>query len=148
LTGFWLIGIIVFAVIEGLTVGLTSIWFAIGSVAAMIAAALGAGLPVQVVLFFAVSAVTLLFTRPLAKKYLSPKKTRTNADRVIGKTGIVTETIDNLKATGMVSIGGVLWTARSEGDEIFPVDTRVNVTRIEGVKVFVIRAAAPVEAGV
>lgn len=148
MTGFWLFGIIVFAVIEGVTVGLTSIWFAIGSLAAMIAAALGAGLPLQIVLFFAVSAITLLFTRPLAKKYLAPKKVRTNADRVIGKTGIVTETIDNLKAAGMVSIGGVLWTARSEEDEILPADTRVSVTRIEGVKVFVVRAAVPAEAEV
>ncbi len=83
--------IIVFAVIEGLTVGLTSIWFAIGSLAAMIAAGFNLSLPFQIVIFFVVSAVALFFTRPLAKKYLTPVKSRTNADRVIGKNGIVTE---------------------------------------------------------
>ena len=142
----WLAGIILFAILEGITVGLTSIWFAIGALAAMIVTSFGAGLPLQIIVFLVVSAGTLLFTRPLAKKYLSPQKIRTNADRVIGKTGIVTETIDNLKGTGAVSVGGVFWTARSERDEIIESDAQVIITRIEGVKVFVVKVPAPAEA--
>ena len=105
-TVLWLIALIVFAVGEAITVGLTSVWFAVGALGALIAAGFGAALWLQVVVFLALSGVTLLLVRPLAKKFLTPRYQATNADRVIGATALVTEEIDNLKGSGLVNISG------------------------------------------
>ena len=92
---------------------------------------------VQIVLFLLVSAVCLLAVRPLARKHLNNRVEATNADRVIGAEARVTEEINDLAATGAVSIGGGVWTARSGNDTVIPVGTLVRVLRIEGVKVYV-----------
>lgn len=136
-TAIWLIVLIVFAVGEAVSVGLTSIWFAVGALGGLIAAGLGAPPWVQVVVFLVLSGLTMLLVRPLAKKYLTPRYQPTNADRVIGKTAVVTEEIDNLKGTGLVSISGQAWTARSAHDVVIQSGREVKVLRIEGVKVFV-----------
>ena len=127
-TVLWLIALIVFAVGEAITVGLTSVWFAVGALGALIAAGFGAALWLQVVVFLA---------RPLAKKFLTPRYQATNADRVIGATALVTEEIDNLKGSGLVNISGQVWTARSAHDVVIQPGREVKVLRIEGVKVFV-----------
>ena len=132
-----LIALIVFAVGEAITVGLTSVWFAVGALGALIAAGFGAALWLQVVVFLALSGVTLLLVRPLAKKFLTPRYQATNADRVIGATALVTEEIDNLKGSGLVNISGQVWTARSAHDVVIQPGREVKVLRIEGVKVFV-----------
>ena len=134
---FWLIATVLLAIIEAATMGLTSIWFACGSLAAMIAAILGAGLWVQIALFIVVSAVLLLFTRPVATKYLKLGKEKTNADRVVGKTGVVIETIDNEKAVGLVRVDGQMWTARSVDGAVIAKDTEVKIDSISGVKLMV-----------
>ena len=136
-TVLWLIALIVFAVGEAITVGLTSVWFAVGALGALIAAGFGAALWLQVVVFLALSGVTLLLVRPLAKKFLTPRYQATNADRVIGATALVTEEIDNLKGSGLVNISGQVWTARSARDVVIQPGREVKVLRIEGVKVFV-----------
>ena len=136
-TVLWLIALIVFAVGEAITVGLTSVWFAVGALGALIAAGFGAALWLQVVVFLALSGVTLLLVRPLAKKFLTPRYQATNADRVIGATALVTEEIDNLKGSGLVNISGQVWTARSAHDVVIQPGREVKVLRIEGVKVFV-----------
>lgn len=133
----WVALLILFTAGEAVTVGLTSIWFSAGALAALIAALLGGALWLQVLLFIVVSAACLLAVRPLAKKYLNPAVQPTNADRVIGKQAQVTEEINDLAATGAVSIGGVIWTARTGTEAVIPVGTLVRVLRIEGVKVFV-----------
>ena len=115
-TVLWLIALIVFAVGEAITVGLTSVWFAVGALGALIAAGFGAALWLQVVVFLALSGVTLLLVRPLAKKFLTPRYQATNADRVIGATALVTEEIDNLAGHGLVNIAGQVWSARSAGE--------------------------------
>ena len=134
---FWLIALIAFAVGEALTVGLTSIWFALGALAALLTVGLGAELWVQVLVFLAVSALTLALLRPVAAKFLRPGYSATNADRVIGALGRVTEEIDNQIPSGLVNVGGQVWTARSEYDVTIPAGAQVRVLRIEGVKVFV-----------
>ena len=91
----------------------------------------------QVILFLAVSFVTLLLVRPLAQRYINDRKEPTNADRVIGQEAVVTQTIDNLKGEGQVSISGAVWTARSQEEAPIPAGSRVRVLRIEGVKVIV-----------
>ena len=136
-TVLWLIALIVFAVGEAITVGLTSVWFAVGALGALIAAGFGAALWLQVVVFLALSGVTLLLVRPLAKKFLTPRYQATNADRVIGATALVTEEIDNLQGRGLVNISGQVWTARSAPDVVIQPGREVKVLRIEGVKVFV-----------
>ncbi len=133
----WLVLLLLFAAGEAVSVGLTSIWFAAGALAALIAAMLGGGLILQIVLFLAVSILCLLAVRPLAAKYLNNKTEPTNADRVIGAEALVTETIDNVKGIGSVIIGGIAWTARSSGDVVIPKGSTVRVQRIEGVKVYV-----------
>lgn len=129
--------LVVFIVGEAATVGLTSIWFAAGALAALICALLGGPLWLQIVLFLLLSALCLAAIRPLAQKHLNNKVEPTNADRVIGAEAVVTEDIDNLRAVGAVRIGGVIWSARSESDAPIPAGTLVRVLRIEGVKVFV-----------
>ena len=137
MTVFWLIAFIVFAVGEAVTVGLVSIWFAIGSLGGMAAAALGGGLWVQIAVFLALSAISLLLFKPLSKKMFQNKVSRTNADRVLGESALVTETVDNNQATGQVRVDGQIWSARSAHDVVIPAGTEVRVLRIEGVKVIV-----------
>lgn len=135
----WVILIVVFAVLEASTVALVSLWFIGGALVALVAALLGAEIWLQVLLFFAVSGVLLLCLRPLAKKYITPRITHTNAQSNIGKIAVVTEPIDNLRGHGTVKIGGVEWSARSQDGSPIAADTEVEVLRIEGVKVFVKR---------
>ena len=136
----WLILLVAFAIVEGVTVSLVSVWFIGGAAAALIAALCGAEVWLQVVLFFGVSIVLLLCLRPLSKRLLKQKKVATNADSNIGKEAIVTEGIDNLQGKGAVKIAGVEWSARSEDGSVIEKDAVVRILRIEGVKVCVQRA--------
>ena len=134
----WLGLTVLFLILEGISVQLTSIWFALGALAALISALFHAPIWLQIVWFVAVSVLTLVLTRPLVRKYVNNRVTPTNADMVIGKDAVVTERIDNLHAKGAVLLDGKTWTARmdqeSEGAE--PGET-VRVLRIEGVKLIV-----------
>ena len=138
MTAVWLIAMIVLLIIEGIVPGLVSIWFAIGAFAAMISAILGAPLWLQVLWFFAVSILTLCLTRPFAKKYVNSRATPTNADMLIGKECVVTEAIDNVLGTGAVTVGGKVWTARTEEPDGKAETGKVmTVVKIEGVKLIV-----------
>lgn len=138
MTAVWLVAMIVLLIIEAIVPGLVSIWFAIGAFAAMISAILGAPLWLQLLWFFAVSILTLCLTRPLAKKYVNSRATPTNADMLIGKDCVVTEAIDNVLGTGAVTVGGKVWTARTEEpDGKAEVGKVMTVLRIEGVKLIV-----------
>ena len=141
--GIWFGLLILFGILEAVTVSVVSIWFMAGSLAAILAALCGASLPVQIVLFLAVSVALLACLRPLVRKYVSPKITATNADRVIGKTAVVTESIDNIAAQGAVKVGGVVWTARSSGGKPIAAGAQGQVDRIEGVKLYVTPAEVP-----
>lgn len=134
----WFIAMVVFLIVEGMVPGLVSIWFAIGSLAALISAALHAPLWLQLVWFGIVSVASLLLTRPLVKKYVNGRTQPTNADSVIGRECVVRETVDNLNGTGAVWIDGKMWTARSEdAQKIIPEGTTAIALRIEGVKLIV-----------
>ena len=137
MTIFWLAAFIVFAIGEAVTVGLVSVWFAVGALAALFATALGAGLWLQITVFLGVSALALALFKPLSSKFLKPRVSATNADRVIGSAALVTETIDNTQAKGQVRVNGQVWSARSAQDIVIPAGTDVKVLRIEGVKVIV-----------
>ena len=138
MTAVWLVAMIVLLIIEGIVPGLVSIWFAIGAFAAMISAILGAPIWLQVLWFFAVSILTLCLTRPFAKKYVNSRATPTNADMLIGKECVVTEEIDNVLGTGAVTVGGKVWTARTEEPDGKAETGKVmTVVRIDGVKLIV-----------
>ena len=139
----WLVLMVVFLIVEAATVTLASIWFAGGALVALIVSLLGLEVWVQISAFLLISAALLAALRPLAKKYLTPKVTATNIDAVIGSTGLVTEAVENLNATGQVKLGAMYWTARSTTGEAIPIGTKVRVDRIEGVKVFVTPAEVP-----
>ena len=133
----WLIVAAVLAIIEALTMGLSTIWFAGGAVAAAIAAMAGCPFIAQFVIFLVVSILLLYFTRPLVKDKLKVGTTRTNADALIGKTAVVTSDI-TAALPGQVKISGMEWSAVTE-DGILPVEagTTVIIKGIEGVKLIV-----------
>ena len=134
----WMALVIIFLVVELITVGLTTIWLAGGALVAFILAAVGAGFWLQLVAFFVVSFVLISFTRPFAMKYLNPRRTRTNSEELIGTVVKVTERIDNRAAKGTALVKGLEWSARAVSDDmIIEKDTLVKVLRIEGVKLIV-----------
>ncbi len=136
----WL-GVLVFTVIvEASTMQLTSIWFAIGALCAWVISIFNGPVWLQMTAFAVVSVLTLIFTRPIALKYLKPKETRTNADAVPGKEGIVVAPVHPTEGIGQIKVEGAIWSAKPEdGVSEYEVGDRVQVVRIEGVKA-VIRA--------
>ena len=137
LTIFWLILVAVMLVIEIFTMGLTTIWFSLGAVAAAIAAGLGAPLWVQILLFTVVSVVIMILVRPFALKVMDRNRTRTNIDEVIGKQAEVIEPIDNQKEQGKVRFRGVEWMARSVDGSTVAAGDVVTVEEVSGVKLLV-----------
>ncbi len=138
MTGIWLGITIVAAVVEAAVPALVSIWLVPGGLAALICALAGGAVWLQIALFLALSCLALVFTRPLAKHLQKPEPVGTNADRVLGAQGVVTEDIDNLLAQGRVSVLGNSWAARSaRPQEKIPAGEQVTVERIEGVKLIV-----------
>ncbi len=134
---FWLVVIIVMALIEIITLGLTTIWFAGGALVAFLANLAGANLVIQIILFVVVSVLLLALTRPLAVEYLNKDRTRTNVESLLGRTAIVIQEIDNLKAQGQVSVDGQEWTARAAEEDKIQKDTLVEIMEISGVKLIV-----------
>lgn len=133
----WGAATLIFLALEAVTAGLASIWFAIGSVCALIAALLGAPLWLQGLWFALMSALTLLLTRPLAKKFINGRSEPTNADRVLGADCRVVERIDNLAGTGAVSVDGKVWTARTADGAVVEPGAVVRALEIRGVKLIV-----------
>ena len=137
---FWTIAIVFFLFVEAIVPGLISIWFAFGAIPALISALVGGEVWLQFVLFLVFSVAALLLTRPLAKKYVNSRVQPTNADMLIGKDCVVTETVDNLNGTGAVSVGGKTWTARAEDEnEVLEEKSIAVVLKIDGVKLIVRR---------
>lgn len=138
MTLFWLVVLVVLVIIELLTMGLTTVWFAGGALVATIAALLHAPLFLQIILFLIISAVLLFSTRPLAVKYFNKDRIRTNAESLVGRQAIVISEIDNLQGIGQVNVGGMEWSARTRVDGMkLPVGTVTTVIAINGVKLVV-----------
>lgn len=129
--------IIIAIALEAATAQLVSIWFAGGGMVGLIAYFLHAPFWLQVIAAAVATLILLLATRPLVRRFLRGKETRTNADRVVGRTAVVTEPIDNVLAKGRVSVLGNDWTARSLDGGAIPAGAQVRVERIEGVKLIV-----------
>lgn len=136
-TIFWLILAIILGLFEASTANLITLWPAL-------AALLTAGFALfdlnnfwLAVIFVVLSAIFLVCTRPLVKKYISHKTVPTNADRIIGMSGIVTCSIDPINNSGQVKISGQIWSAKSADGTFIEKDTVVVVTALEGVKAIV-----------
>ncbi len=142
----WLILLIGFLIVEGACpIHLVSIWFAAGSLVALLVSLLGGAVWLQITLFILVSAVLLALLWPIVQKYMKPKLTATNVDALVGTLGIVVSPIDNVDAVGQVKLNGMEWSARSTTGEPIPQGVKVRVDRVQGVKVFVTPAEVPEE---
>ena len=139
---FWFVLLVFFVMTEAATVTLVSLWFAAGSLAALIASMLSAPIWLQFVLFAVVSGLMLWMLRPLIRKHFKPHLTATNVDAIIGKEGIVLVPVNNMMAQGRLMLDGMEWSARSTTGEEIPENTKVRIDRVEGVKLYV----TPVEA--
>ena len=133
----WLILAAVFILAEIMSLGLTSIWFAGGAIVAAVLALCEVSLWIQIIVFSVVSLALLIFTRPIAKKYLITKTVNTNVDSYIGKKVKVIEEINNTLQQGKVKMDDIEWTARSEDNSIIPVDSMVQIKKVSGVKLIV-----------
>ena len=134
----WLVLVVLFIGVEIATVGLTSIWFAGGALAALIFSLLGINIFWQIAIFVVVSAILILFTRPWALKYFKPRLVKTNYETVIGVDVCLTESVDNLRGTGTALYKGQEWSARAYNEEkTFEAGTIVTVKEIRGVTLYV-----------
>ena len=135
---YWLVAAAVFVVIEIMTMGLTTIWFAGGALVGAVMAAVSLPLWSQIIAFAVISVILLILTRPWALKYVNSRTIKTNVDSLIGQTRLVTQDIDNLNAKGQVKVRGQIWTARSISDEVkLHEGQKVSIESISGVKVIV-----------
>ena len=136
----WLFVMIVLVVIEVATLGLVCIWFAGGALLAAIVAVFGGPWWLQLIVFALVSTVLLIFTKPLAKKYFTEKIQKTNSEDLIGKKVMVTEEVDNVKATGVAVASGLEWTARAKEDGVIFIKGEIALVHaIEGVKLILVK---------
>lgn len=135
--GFWLVAAVVLGVIEAFTAGLVTIWLVFGALAAWVAAILGLPFLAQIIICLIVSYVLLITTRPIVKKWLTREIVKTNADRLIGEIGVVTEKIDRLEGVGQVKVAGQIWSAVPVDGNVIESGTRVRIEQIVGVKLVV-----------
>lgn len=137
-TIFWLVVFVACIVIEIISMGLTTIWFAGGALVSAVAAALSAPVWLQIVLFFGVSLILIYFTRPIAVKYFNKDRVKTNAESLVGQQAIVISEINNLQGIGRVLVNGQEWSARNVDDSAqLAVGSVVIVRAISGVKLMV-----------
>ena len=137
----WLGLVIILLIIEIATMGLTTIWFAGGAMAAFFSTFFGATPATQRTIFLVLSLALLVVTLPAAVKYMRGSRVKTNAESLIGRLAVVTAEINNLAQSGEVIISDVSWTARSRMDSnVIPVGSKVKICAIEGVKLIVEKA--------
>ena len=133
----WVGLMVVFGILELSTVNLVSIWFVAGSLVAMVAALLGTSIWVQIVLCLITAGILLAFLQPFVRKFVTHKKTATNADMVLGREAYLTEAVDNIRGTGSLKLDGKEWTVRSMDQTVLPAGTLVKIVKLEGVKLYV-----------
>ena len=136
---FWIWGslFVLTVIAEIASQQLISIWFAAGSLVALLAALCGAPIWLQALLFVAASALLLILTRPLVRKFTNFSSRDTNLRLDLGKFGTVVQTIDAEKGTGRVRVDDIDWIAVSQPNLVIPKGTTVQVQAIDGTKLFV-----------
>lgn len=135
---YWLILLAILLVIEFITLGLTTIWFAGGALAAFIVSLVSDSLLLQLIFFLIISFLFLFLTRPIAVRYFNNKREKTNYEGLIGKEGKVIQRIDNFNNSGEVNLNGQIWMARAADEgATYEENTHVIVKEIAGVKLMV-----------
>lgn len=137
----WLVLMVVFLIVEAITMGLTTIWFAAGAFVAMLLSLLGVQLWIQIAAFLVIATLCLIFLYPFFRSKLRFGTEKTNFETVIGKNGIVIEAIDNMKSIGQVKVDGQIWSARSSEEGIIEVGKKVFIEEVKGVKLIVKESA-------
>ena len=132
----WAALVIIFGLIEVFTLGLTTIWFAISALILVILSFFDIPNPVQIVIFFAISAILLFFTRPLIIKKIKTGKAKTNVESLQGKHVLISKKISEFE-TGETKINGIVWRARAEGNEQIDKGTKCEIIKVEGVQLIV-----------
>jgi membrane protein implicated in regulation of membrane protease activity len=132
----WVALVVVFAIIEAFTLGLTTIWPALAAFVMVFLSFFKIPLQVQIIIFLLISAVLLYFTRPIAIRKFKTGKVKTNVDSLAGMSALVTRQIREFDR-GEVKLNGQFWTARSEDGSTINEGTRCEVIRIEGVQAIV-----------
>lgn len=137
-TIYWLAIFVILLIIEIVTMGLTTIWFAGGALAAMAAGLIGFGTGIQILVFLVVSVLLLVLTRPIAVKYFNQERQKTNAESLIGQQALVLEDIDTLQDAGLVEVRGQEWSAKTDEPNGKIAKNKVVVIEgIQGVKLIV-----------
>lgn len=137
-TMIWLAAMIILIVIEIITVGLTTIWFAFGALVAIVVSMCGGGLMLQLTAFLLVSLGLLIFTRPFAVKYINTTRVKTNYEGIIGKIVRITQDVDNFAEKGCAVVNGQEWTVRAADDgSRIAAGSLAKVVDIRGVKLIV-----------
>lgn len=134
---YWLIVLAIFIMIEILTLGLTTIWFAAGAFIAFIVSMFVDNILFELLIFLFVSMAFIFYIRPIVIKYFKPKRIRTNYDGVIGKEAVVTIQINNIKTIGQVTVNGQEWSAKSLTGNVIEKGKVVKVYGISDVKLVV-----------
>jgi len=139
----WLGIAIIMLVIEIATTGLATLWFAVGAIVAMIMDLCGASVAAQIIVMALVSIVCfilcMIWVKPKLETLRKKNVQRTNADRLIGREGIVIVPLNATDGKGQVKVDGQIWSAKA--DEDFAEGTKITVLSIEGVKLVVGRAS-------
>ena len=133
----WLLILAILILIEIITLGLTTIWFAGGALVAFILSLFFDNLLVELITFFVISMILLYFTRPLVMKYFNPRKGKLNQEGIVGRTAMVTTPIDNQKAVGQVELDGVVWSAKALDIIIISQGTKVKIHGVSGIRLIV-----------
>ncbi len=135
---WWTLVAVLLIIIEILTAGFMLGSLGVAAFVTAIVAYIGFPIEFQLVVFIVASLVIFFTLRPLAKKYLSPKKkVETNVNRLIGRKAVVIETIDNFRQTGRVKIDGDDWRARTETQEVIPVGREVIIKVVDSATLIV-----------
>ena len=134
---WWLIASGVFFIGEIITVGFLLFWFGVACLISMVVSFFTSNLIIQMSVFLIASVLLILGTKPFVKKFMNQKNVATNAYSLIGKTGLVVQEIDNIKGVGQIKGGGEVWSAQSVDNTIIPLNTEVELIKIDGVKAIV-----------
>ena len=133
----WLIIAGLFIIIETFTSGFLIFWFGIGALVSMIISIFIEDIFIQTIIFIISSVILIFATKPFVKKFTNSQTISTNINSLIGKTGIVVKEIDNLASVGQVKVNGELWSAKSIDNQIISENTKVEIIKIDGVKLIV-----------
>ena len=133
----WLIAAGVFLVLEIFTVGFLVFWLSIGCLLAMLVSFVTDSVIIQTTVFVLSSALLILATKPLTKRFTQKDTTKTNVYSLEGKKAIVTEDIDWASGSGQIKLDGEVWSAKTAEQINIPKGTEVEIEKIEGVKAYV-----------